>query len=109
MTLLLWIGVGLLGGVGAVVRVALTQALGRGRRGTLVVNLAGTLALGLVVGAGLEGDALLLAGGGLLGALTTFSAWMADAAGGRSVLGLAVPLVLGLGAAAAGHMIGAAV
>jgi CrcB protein len=46
--------------------------------GILVVNLTGSFALGLVVGLGAHGDALRLAGIGLLGGYTTYSAWMVD-------------------------------
>lgn len=104
--MLVWVGVGLLGGLGAVARVVLTQAGGGPVRGTLLVNLAGALLLGVLVGAEADGDALLLLGGGLLGAFTTFSTWMAEAHERRSaglVLGASA---LGLAAAAVGRMIG---
>ena len=104
-----WIGVGLLGGLGAVARVRLTRGAGGPVRGTLWVNLAGSLALGLLAGAGTDGAALLLLGGGLLGSLTTFSTWIAEAHERRSWALLAGALVLGLGAAALGRMIGARV
>lgn len=108
MTALTWAGVGLLGGLGAVARVLLTRAGGRPVRGTLLVNLAGALALGVLVGAGVDGDALLLLGGGLLGAFTTFSTWMAEAHERRSAALVAGALALGLGVAALGRMIGVA-
>ncbi len=107
MSVLLWAGVGLLGGLGAVARVALTRVGGGSVGGTLWVNLGGTLALGLLAGAGVDGDALLLAGGGLLGSLTTFSTWLAEAHERRSWPLLAGALLLGLGAAALGRMVGA--
>ena len=81
--------------------------------GTLTVNLSGSLLLGLLLGAGVGGDALLVAGGGALGSYTTFSAWMADSDGlareGRvpsAALNLAGSLVLGLLALLAGRAIG---
>ncbi|MBU3674829.1 MAG: fluoride efflux transporter CrcB [Solirubrobacteraceae bacterium] len=81
--------------------------------GTLTVNLSGSLLLGLLLGAGVGGDALLVAGGGALGSYTTFSAWMADSDGlareGRApaaALNLAGSLILGLLALLAGRAIG---
>ena len=108
MTTLTWAGVGLLGGLGAVARVLLTRTGGGPVRGTLLVNLAGALALGALVGAGVDKDALLLLGGGLLGAFTTFSTWMAEAHERRSIALVAGALALGLAVAALGRMIGAA-
>jgi CrcB protein len=108
MSVGLWVSVGVLGGLGAVARVTLTQAGGGSVRGTLGVNLAGTLVLGVLVGAGVHGHALVLLGGGLLGALTTFSTWMAEAHERRSWALLLGALALGLGAAALGRMIGSA-
>jgi len=64
--------VAVVGGVGAVARFALETAVGRG---VLAVNLLGSLALGLLVGAGVDGDARHLLATGLLGAFTTFSSW----------------------------------
>lgn len=74
MSLLAWVGLGLLGGLGAVARHALEAGIGD-RHGLLVVNLSGSLALGLLIGVGVGGDALRLAAAGFLGAFTTFSAW----------------------------------
>jgi CrcB protein len=45
-------------------------------RGTLLVNVAGSFALGLM--AGLTGPAMTIVATGGLGALTTFSAFVAD-------------------------------
>lgn len=73
--------------VGAPVRFwierALAARLGTGFPwGTLAVNLVGSLALGLLVGAALDGRisrlVLLGVGTGLCGALTTFSAFAAQ-------------------------------
>ena len=79
----LWVGVGLLGGAGAVARFLVSAAVARRSAGwfpygTLVVNLSGSALLGLVAGFALHGDALTLVGGGLLGSYTTFSTWMLD-------------------------------
>lgn len=80
MTALVWLGLGALGGVGAVARFLLDGAVaGRlGRSfpfGTLAVNLSGAFLLGVLVGATLGGDAYRLFATGLLGAFTTFSTW----------------------------------
>jgi len=74
------IGVGVLGGLGAIARFlvdgAVSQRLGRAFPfGTLVVNLSGAFALGVLVGAVLTDDAFRLAGSGFVGAYTTFSTW----------------------------------
>ena len=50
---------------------------------------------------------MLVLGVGGLGALTTFSTWMAEAHGRRSGLVLLAPLAVGLGAAALGRWVGA--
>jgi fluoride exporter len=114
------VGVGLLGGLGAVARL-LVDGLVAGRAGrelplgTLVVNLTGTLALGVVVGAATAPDALRLAGTGFLGAYTTFSTWLFEshrlAEEGRTrpaLLNLLGSLVLGVLVAWGGRSIGAA-
>lgn len=72
------LAVALLSGLGAVGRVRATAALGSDARATLVVNLAGTFVLGVLTGAGVTGDALLLAGTAILGSFTTFSTWMLE-------------------------------
>ena len=76
----LWVAVAVLSGAGSVARVALDRGAWRAGMGelggTLVVNVTGSLLLGLLTGAGAGGDGLLLAGGALLGSFTTFSAWM---------------------------------
>ncbi len=112
------VGVGLLGGVGAIARFLLDGAVaGRLGRdfpyGTLAVNLMGSLVLGLFVGAALDGDALRLAGTGLVGAFTTFSTWAfeshrlgEDGQLRLGVLNFAVSLVLGVGVAWLGREIG---
>jgi CrcB protein len=76
-----WLGIGLLGGVGAVLRflvdsVVAARAATGFPVGTLVVNLSGAFALGVLTEALSNGDTLRLAGTGLIGAYTTFSTWM---------------------------------
>lgn len=68
MSLGVWVGIALLGGVGAVARDIVER-----RGGLLLVNVAGAFALGAL--AGVHGDARLLAGAGCLGAFTSFSGW----------------------------------
>lgn len=106
MSLFAWVGVGLAGGFGAVLRVLLTGAGGGPVRGTAVVNVVGTTLLGLLVGAGVDGEPLFVLGAGGLGAFTTFSTWMAEARERRSALILVAPFVAGLGAAALGRLVG---
>jgi CrcB protein len=116
----LWVGVGVLGGVGAVARFAVSVAVARRADhwfpwGTLAVNLSGTALLGLLSGLALHGGALTLAGGGLLGSYTTFSTWMLDSerlaehhSGRALVANLAGSLLLGLVAVALGRALGRA-
>lgn len=94
-----WIAMTVLGALGALARYRVSLALAD--RGTLVVNLTGTFALGVLVGAGVHGDALLIAGTGFLGAYTTFSTWMVQ----RTYLGTAI--VGGLAAGTLGWLLGA--
>jgi CrcB protein len=114
------VAVGLLGGLGALGRFVLDGAVSRrfGRAfpfGTLAVNLSGSLALGVLVGAAVSDDTLRLAGTGFVGAYTTFSTWAFEShrlgEDGRLPLGalnFAVSLVLGLAVASAGEQLGGA-
>ena len=110
MSAALVVGIGLLGGLGAVSRFLLDHAVssraGRGFPwGTLAVNVSGAFALGVLVGAAVDGGAFRLAATGFLGAYTTFSAWALEShrlgQEGRPHVGaanFAVSLVLGLAA-----------
>lgn len=116
--MLVWVGVVALGGAGAVARFALdgavSQRTGSGFPvGTMAVNLSGAFVLGVLVGAEVAGDALLLVGTATLGSYTTFSTWMLeshrlgeDGELGRMWLNVAVSLVAGLAAAALGRSMG---
>jgi fluoride exporter len=78
-----WIAVALLGGAMAVARFALDAILSDHPiqpfpLGILVVNLTGTLVLGVAAGAALGGEALTIVAGGVTGSFTTFSTWMLD-------------------------------
>ena len=114
-----WIAVALLGGAAAATRFLIDTALSARvdhpfPLGILAVNLAGTLVLGLVAGAALEGEALIIVAGGILGSFTTFSTWILDShrlaeAGHAHLVWLNVGLSLlaGFAAVALGHWIGA--
>jgi CrcB protein len=120
VTTQLWLAVGVFGGVGALGRFLLDAAVslrGRGRfpAGTLAVNASGAFLLGLLVGLGIGGQAMLLAGTATLGSYTTFSTWMLesyrlgeDGELGLAAANLAGSLLAGLGTAAAGWALGAA-
>jgi CrcB protein len=112
---LAWLGVGVLGGVGALLRFGVDGAVGSRAPaelplGTLAVNATGALALGVVAGVALQGDARVLAGTAAIGSYTTFSTWLFEthrlSEDGRVVAALAnivVPLVVGFAAVALGR------
>lgn len=118
MSIAVWIGVGILGGCGALARFGLTLLIADRLHphlplGTLAVNLSGAFLLGLLAGASVDGDARLLLGAGAIGSYTTFSTWMLEtqrieAAGRRriAVTNLVLSIVLGLVAAALGRALG---
>ena len=118
--LLLWLCVGVLGGLAAAARFLLDAVVSSGAGGqapvgTLMVNLSGSVVLGLLVGVALAGDAYLLAGTAVIGSYTTFSTWMLESQrlgedGRRWILlaNVAASLVLGVAAAALGRAIGGA-
>jgi CrcB protein len=115
-----WLGVGVLGALGALGRFSVDGAVSARWPsdfpvGTLVVNLSGGFALGLLVGLGVTGDAMFLFGTGLLGGYTTFSTWMVEAQrlaedGEWPLmwLNLVVPMAAGLAATGLGWVLGAA-
>jgi fluoride exporter len=118
--LALWLAVGVLGGIGAIARFVLDARISTSTGaqfplGTLLVNLSGALVLGVLVGIALSGDAYLLAGTAVIGSYTTFSTWMLEshrlAEDGRRRLlaaNIVLSLVVGVGAAALGRLLGAA-
>ena len=83
-----WVLLALAGGLGAVLRDRTAQLLDARPHGALaataVVNLAGALALGLLVGLAAGDRTLAVVGTGLLGGLTTFSTWLVHVADGPS-------------------------
>ena len=115
-----WIAVGLLGGVAAAARFAIDAEIaarvqGPFPLGILAVNLSGALALGLVAGLALHGEALVIVAGGGIGSFTTFSTWILDShrldlAGQARLawLNIAVSLVAGFAAVSLGHWLGGA-
>lgn len=120
MSVVVWIGVGILGGVAAILRFRLDAVVqlrvaGDFPAGTLVVNLTGTFALGVLHGAHVTGDAFLLYGTAVIGSFTTFSTWMLETqrlgeeGNGRFALrNLALSIAGGLAAVAAGWATGVA-
>jgi CrcB protein len=108
-----WIGIGLLGGLGAVLR-HVVDAFVAARTshhlpwGIFVVNLSGAFGIGLLTGAGAATYEVI--GVGLLGAYTTFSTWMLQVEvlrrGGRrraATTYVVASVVLGLAAVALGR------
>ena len=115
-----WVAVALLGGAGALVRfftdVRVAALAGRSFPfGTLVINVSGSLVLGVIFGAAVSGDAYTLAGTAAIGSYTTFSTWMyetqrlvEDGQPRSAAANIIVSIVLGLAAAALGRGIGGA-
>lgn len=118
-TLVVWIGVALIGGAGAVCRFRLDKAVStRVSRpfpaGTLVVNVSGAWLLGFVGGLALSPNVTLLAGTAFVGAYTTFSTWMLETQRlgeerqlRAAIANIVISVVLGLGAAWLGLTMGA--
>ncbi|HMD56444.1 MAG TPA: fluoride efflux transporter CrcB [Solirubrobacteraceae bacterium] len=119
MSAWVWVGVALLGGLGASARFVLDGALstrssGSFPVGTFAINITGAMLLGLLAGLEATGATLVLVGTATLGSYTTFSTWMleshrltedADVAG--ATLNVLASLAVGIGAAAIGRAIGA--
>lgn len=81
MSILVWLAVAVIGGVGSVARFLVDSAVTRRiartfSYGTLAVNLSGALLLGFLAGLALGPQAALFAGTAFAGAYTTFSTWM---------------------------------
>lgn len=120
MTALVWAGVMLIGGAGAVLRFLVDGIVSArtGRAfpyGTMVVNISGAVILGLLAGLALPADAALLAGTAAVGSYTTFSTWMLESQRlteerqvRKAGLNIGLSLVLGVAAAALGQAVGAA-
>jgi CrcB protein len=118
MTLAIWAGVAVIGGLGAVLRFLVDRTVssrinGSFPYGTFVVNISGALLLGLLSGLALSPNLALLVGTGFVGAYTTFSTWMLETqrlAEERqlrpAVANVVVSIVVGLAAAGLGVWIG---
>lgn len=121
MSMLVWVGVVLIGGAGSVLRFLVDGMVSSrtGRAfpyGTLVVNISGAVVLGLLTGLALSGDVALLAGTAAVGSYTTFSTWMLESQRlteerqvRGALLNIVVSLVLGVTAGAIGVAVGQAV
>jgi fluoride exporter len=80
---IVWTGVLLAGGAGAVLRFVVDGAVARRAArsfplGTLTVNISGAALLGLIGGLALSRHAALLADTAFIGSYTTFSTWMLE-------------------------------
>ena len=78
-------------------------------RGTLLVNVAGSVILGLCSALSLSGSAIALVGTGFCGALTTYSAFAVQTVGLGRTAGTAYAVLtvsLSLAGAAAGFAVG---
>lgn len=118
MSVWVWLGVALLGGLASLARFLLdgliSRASGNGLPiGTFVINVTGAFALGLVSGLAASGDALILIGTATIGSYTTFSTWMLeshrlrDDGRFKAALGnLVISLAVGFGAITLGHTLG---
>ncbi|MDY0828214.1 CrcB family protein [Microbacterium sp. BG28] len=118
MTPLVFLVVAVAGGVGAgaryVVDLAVTTLVGaRFPWGTLVINVTGSFALGLLTGAISDAGLLAVIGTGLLGGFTTFSSVAAvsavmatDRRGWAAATNTVGTLILALAAAAVGLAVG---
>lgn len=113
LTVAIWIGVMLIGGIGSVLRFLVDRSVARRLArtfpyGTLTVNITGAALLGFLAGLALPKDAALLAGTGFVGAYTTFSTCQRLGEDRQMVSALAnivVSVVLGLAAALLGQWI----
>jgi CrcB protein len=119
---MIWLGVVLAGGVGAVLRFLVDRAVARRAArslpfvglpfGTLAVNISGAALLGLLGGLALSRHTALLAGTAIVGSYTTFSTWMLETQRlseerqvRNAVANIVVSIVLGIGAALFGQWI----
>lgn len=113
-----WIAVGLLGGLAAAARFLVDAEIAARANsefplGILAVNLSGALVLGVVAGAALHGEALVIVAGGAIGSFTTFSTWILDShrlgeTGHAHLawLNIGLSVVAGFAAVACGHWLG---
>lgn len=119
MSALQLLAASLLGGLGAVARYGVDEAVRRRSHrvtpfpaGIFVVNVSGAFVAGVVAAAALPQATALLLLGGFLGGYTTFSTWMLDAVfaaqdrlPGVALANLAGSLAAGFAAAALGWLL----
>ncbi|MGV3263883.1 fluoride efflux transporter CrcB [Cytobacillus pseudoceanisediminis] len=84
MSMFHFLMVGMGGFFGAICRLWVSQVINkrivsRFPAATLVINLSGSLLLGIMVGSGIEGSLFMLIGTGFIGAFTTFSTFNLEA------------------------------
>ena len=84
MSMFHFLMVGMGGFFGAICRLWVSQVINkrivsRFPAATLVINLIGSLLLGIMVGSGIEGSLFMLIGTGFMGAFTTFSTFKLEA------------------------------
>ena len=118
MTAIDWFALALLGGCGAVLRHAVDGWVERRSEaafpfGTLVINVSGAFALGVMTGAHVSSSSLFVGGTGLIGSFTTYSTWMFETQRlteqGEHALAtwnIAITLFAGLAAGGAGWALG---
>lgn len=118
---LTWVGVAVFGAIGAVARFRVDSAVSTRLPsdfplGTLIVNLTGSFALGVLVGASVTHRVSFLLGTGFTGGYTTFSTWMVESERlgeiGEVVSllqNLWLPMLAGFAIAAAGFYVGQAI
>jgi fluoride exporter len=117
---LTWVGIAAFGALGAVARFRVDSAVSARLPsdfpvGTLVVNLTGAFALGVLLGAAVPDRVALVLGTGFMGGYTTFSTWMVESerlGENGDVAGLLrnlwLSMLLGFVVAAAGWYLGQA-
>jgi fluoride exporter len=115
---MIWLGVILAGGVGAVLRFLVDGAVARraGKSfpfGTLAVNISGAVLLSFIGALALDRNAALIAGTAFVGSYTTFSTWMLETQRlgeerqvRNAAANIVASIVLGIGAALFGQWIG---
>jgi fluoride exporter len=114
---MVWAGVLLAGGFGAVLRFLVDGAVARRAArsfpfGTLTVNITGAALLGLIGGLALSRHAALVADTAFIGSYTTFSTWMLETQRlgeerqvRQAVANVVASIVLGIAAALLGQWI----
>ncbi len=118
MSVWAWLAVAALGAVASAARFSihsllLPRAAGSFPRGTLLVNVSGSLLLGLIDGLAVGGTLLVLTGTATLGSFTTFSTWMLETRelteenhALAALMNVVLSVAVGLAAVALGHALG---